>query len=405
MWHDWRHFADFGLSSVRPDHPIGFNASTSSWWPSHSTSINSTTRHWSATWYYSRRSILTLPSSYISSLDKSQPLSSTNLARTRAPLELGPSHNPTIRVYVDVWCATFSPDGKHIISGSGDGGLGAIQIWNAQTGSCALGPMKTQTSIVRCIACSPDSRQIVLGSDDKKITVCDALIGTIVSGPFHGHTRAISSVTFSPDGSMIASGSRDRTVRLWDARTGINILGPLKGHTDDVVSLVFSGDGKQIVTGSDDNTIKVWDTRSGRIIWGSLRGHKHCVSFVAFSPDAKQIVSVDWGRDVCVRGARRGNLVSGPSKRHKAGTLAVAFTASSAPYTFAVSPDGKWIAGMNMSTIQVWDSKTGQLTAVLEGHTDVVLSASFSPDSKQILSTSKDKTVRVHTLDCQPSDT
>jgi WD40 repeat protein len=68
----------------------------------------------------------------------------------------------------------------------------------------------------------------------------------------------------------------------------------------------------------------------------------------------------------------------------------------------AVSRDGRWIAAYADSTyriVHVLDSKTGQVAASLEGHTNVVESITFSPDSRRVLTASYDKTIRVHTLD------
>jgi WD40 repeat protein len=314
------------------------------------------------------------------------------------PPSLAP--NLTLQGHTDwVVCATFSPDGKYIVSGSDDC---TICVWDAQTGNLALGPLEKHTSYVTCVAFSPNGRQIASGSGDNTVLVWHAVTGTVLVGPFKGHTSGIWSVSFSPDGSKIVSGSYDHTIRVWDAQTGVNITGPLKGHTDGVNSVVFSGDGKQIASGSDDKTIRVWNTESGRLIQGPLRGHNNWVEFVAFSPDGKRIVSVDWGGDVCVCNMDTGACVSGPSKRHAAGALAVGFIPGST-WTVAVSPDGKWIAGRSKerhSTVQVWDLKTGLLVATFEEHTNYVYSISFSPDSKRILSTSEDKTIRVHTLNC-----
>ena len=41
------------------------------------------------------------------------------------------------------------------------------------------------------------------------------------------------------------------------------------------------------------------------------------------------------------------------------------------------------------------DAQTGQETLTLKGHSDIVWSVSFSPDGKQIVSGSPDKTVKV----------
>jgi WD40 repeat protein len=84
--------------------------------------------------------------------------------------------------------------------------------------------------------------------------------------------------------------------------------------------------------------------------------------------------------------------VSGPSKQHPGGTLSVAFMVSGSMDTFAVSPNGKWIAGSDWNKVHAWDSMMGQCMATLEEHTSHVTSVMFSPDSRQILLTS-DKTI------------
>jgi WD40 repeat protein len=94
--------------------------------------------------------------------------------------------------------------------------------------------------------------------------------------------------------------------------------------------------------------------------------------------------------------------VSGPSKRHAEGILAVVFTPSSA-WHCVVSPDGKWIAtrkkvGKQWKAVEVWDSKAGKVAGTFSEHTDGVFSISFSPDSKRILTTSVDKTIRVRNI-------
>jgi len=112
-------------------------------------------------------------------------------------------------------------------------------------------------------------------------------------------------------------------------------------------------------------------------------------------------VSASCSGDVCVWNTDTGALVSGPSKQHGEGALAVVFTPKDT-FPCAVSPNGKWIAENrtnNKKNVQVWDSKTGQVVATFSEHTDQVYCISFSPDSKQILSSSKDETIHVHTLD------
>src|SRR5712692_7681740 len=47
------------------------------------------------------------------------------------------------------------------------------------------------------------------------------------------------------------------------------------------------------------------------------------------------------------------------------------------------------------NTARVWDAASGRSLAVLQGHTDSVTSAVFSPDGQRVVTASADKTARV----------
>src|SRR5450631_2428653 len=64
--------------------------------------------------------------------------------------------------------------------------------------------------------------------------------------------------------------------------------------------------------------------------------------------------------------------------------------------TAAFSPDGKQVVtASDDKTARVWDAESGRALAILTGHLDLVTTAAFSPDGKQVVAASSDNTARV----------
>ena len=73
-------------------------------------------------------------------------------------------------------------------------------------------PLQGHMNCVMSVSFSPDGRHIVSGSSDRTIILWDAQTGGQVENPLQGHTDWVMSATFSPDGRHIVSGSADRTI-------------------------------------------------------------------------------------------------------------------------------------------------------------------------------------------------
>ncbi len=110
------------------------------------------------------------------------------------------------------------------------------------------------------VAYSPDGRHIISGSFDRTIRVWDAVTGAPVSNPPVGHNHLEQSVASSPDGRHIVPESNGSNIRIWGAEADTAAGKSLGGRTYSAQSIAYSSDGKHIVSKSYDNTTRALDT-------------------------------------------------------------------------------------------------------------------------------------------------
>jgi sugar lactone lactonase YvrE len=202
-----------------------------------------------------------------------------------------------------VLSVTFNPDGKQVISGSGDN---TVKLWDVESG-LELKSLSGHKGSVNSVSFSPDGKLILSGSTDRTIRLWDATSGQELK-TLSGHRGSVNSVSFSPDGKLIVSGSDDKTIRLWDAAGGRRIK-TFQGRRSVVNSVSFSPDGRLIVSGSDDGTIRLWDAAWGTEL-GASSGHIKPVLSVSFSPDGKQILSSSRDGTIRLRSMSTGNEIA-----------------------------------------------------------------------------------------------
>ena len=64
------------------------------------------------------------------------------------------------------------------------------------------------------VAYSPNGRHIISGSGDRTIRIWDAETCDAVGNALEGHTHSVSSAAYSSDGQHVASGLYDNTIRV-----------------------------------------------------------------------------------------------------------------------------------------------------------------------------------------------
>jgi WD40 repeat protein len=111
-----------------------------------------------------------------------------------------------------VYWLAFSPRGSRIVSLGRDQ---TVRLWDGKTGrQIALSPTRYSERF-DAVAFSPDGRYVAAGNGDGSVKVLDATdLQEVLT--LHGHWSRILAVAFSPDGKRLASGGFDRTVKVWD---------------------------------------------------------------------------------------------------------------------------------------------------------------------------------------------
>jgi WD40 repeat protein len=112
------------------------------------------------------------------------------------------------------------------------------------------------------MAFSPDGKLLATGDGDGTVRLWDPATGQPVGRPRHATGSArygVHGVAFSPDGKLLATGDGDGTVRLWDPATGQPAGAPLQvGSQTDVSAVAFSPDGTLLASAGADGTVRLW---------------------------------------------------------------------------------------------------------------------------------------------------
>ncbi len=228
---------------------------------------------------------------------------------------------------------------------------------------------------------SPDGKSLAVGSGDGKVRMWDLRAGKMIQELNAGGSPIIALSSW-PRGNWLAAGGHNGQITVWDWQSGRQLR---KIQTEHFLhSLCFSPDGRILVTGHGQGIVQVWDT----LIWRrikTVRGPSGSVATIAFSPDGNRVLM-----DSIAGGFQLWNLSTwkmDPLPAFKSGVAA------------AYSPDGEWLCiAEDSGGVFLWNTKKHRIRRLDDPEKTIATSLSFSPDGLKLAAGGIDTAIRVWNL-------
>jgi tRNA A-37 threonylcarbamoyl transferase component Bud32/sugar lactone lactonase YvrE len=273
------------------------------------------------------------------------------------------------QLWVDsgVFSLAFSPDGRLLAFGRGDGAV----VLQRVADDTVLHSLVGNHEFVEGVTFSPDGQ--LLAADHGNIVelwrVEDGTLIRTIAG-HHPHTR--SQAAFSPDGQLLATSEWD-VIRIWRVEDG-TLLRTLAGYKYAVERLAFSADGATLFSSGPDG-LWLWRVEDGMLLRSQAQGGSYVTDLV-LSDDGQILAVGDRPPSVWVNQIKLWQPNSGALLR----TIECGHGE-----TLAFSPDGQVLAAGDAQAVKLWRVADGQSIATLaKGGGNKRLA--FSPDGQLLVS-------------------
>jgi WD40 repeat protein len=309
---------------------------------------------------------------------------------------------------VKVWNAT-APAPERTFAGAGDAVL-SVAVARNNTLVAASGADKTirlynfadgaligafsAPATVRSLSFHASNAELLSSGDDKAATLWN--VGFTAGNPpppefgkpiqAFAHPAGVPGAALSGDGSILVTAGEDKLARTWK----VAAEGPTKNfqHPNLVDAAAYNPKGDLLATSCHDGNVRIWDIAKAT----QLRAMVHtapnnmtqqppAVYCVAWSPDGTQIVSGGLDKVIKIWNAADGKLV----REIKGYDEKMALFPPGAVYlAFAGTPSLAWLPGPLLIG-----------ATAPKGHRDGVFSVAFTPDGKQVVSGSSDRSIKL----------
>ena len=250
------------------------------------------------------------------------------------------------------------------------------------------------------LAFTPDARILAIASDYTTSTatlldITDREHPSALGPPLNLDKASVSDLSFSSDGRILAV-TADNAVRLWDVAKpdrprplGQQLAQP-NAPPDELVPMLFgrfSSDARTLVVTT--NTAILWDITepdNPRELGQTGAYDTESISVVSIAPDGRTLATV------ASRGVELWDITN-PEQPSPMTMLTALPNGQVEELAFA--PDGRSLAVAVGDLVTLWElgpNGPQPRGKPLSGHTSSVTSMAFTPDSRTLITTSRDKT-------------
>ena len=243
---------------------------------------------------------------------------------------------------------------------------------------------------LKSVAVSPDGKLLATAGENGTLVLFDVK-SSEVSKRLEGHDKTagtngtVRTVVFHPQGKWLASAGDDKRIILWSLPEGEKLLE--WQAPDNGLALAVNPDGTLLASGGTDDDITLWTVENGEKLQ-TLSGHKGIIHDIAFNSTGEFLASVSFQEKIGYLWETKTGKILRNFAGHNEGILKVIF-----------SYDSKQLATSSMDkSIRIWNVDSGQPLRLLRGHQNMVFGLRFITE-KRLISASFDRTLRIWNAD------
>ena len=156
----------------------------------------------------------------------------------------------SIDLYEEVYYASFSQDGKMIISASESG----CYIWNTEDGNC----ITRLSHSISISAFFSNNDKYVFFTENHSLFLKNIKDNSLIMNYYTNDE--ISFASLSPDGKYVVF-AHNKSIEIYSLQTQ-EVIKSFNGHLDRISTVYFSPNGKYIISSSWDSTVRIWDIQN-----------------------------------------------------------------------------------------------------------------------------------------------